>query len=231
MPLNSTGTYFGAALLIGSGVGLLYLILRRHSPPRPEGALEWIGATLALSVVLMGGGIAALTLAGSSNGEEKSPSVTGTEAPRLRFRLADSNEPKTLRDYRGQVVLLNLWATWCPPCLDELPQLNRLQKTHGSQGLVVVTISDERRSTIRRFEREKLQLNTVSGYLPQDRSWPAPYNRVRQSRPYSFVIGPEGIIRDFWSGAGDYSTFVEAVRPYLVNPVSSDKPSPRKDAQ
>ena len=231
MPLNSTGTFFGVALLMGSGVGLLYLIVRRRSTPRPEGVLEWTGATLALFAVLMGGGIAALTLAESSTGEEKAPSVTGTEAPGLRFRLLDNNEPKTLRDYRGQVVLLNLWATWCPPCLDELPQLNRLQKTYESEGLIVITISDERRSTIRRFEREKLELQTVSGYLPQDRSWPAPYNRVQQSRPYSFVIGPEGIIRDFWAGAGNYSTFVEAVRPYLSNAVSSDKPSLRKDVQ
>lgn len=49
-----------------------------------------------------------------------------------------------LSDYRGKWVLVNFWATWCPPCLAELPELNRLQKTH--QDMVVIGIAMDYRS-------------------------------------------------------------------------------------
>lgn len=55
-------------------------------------------------------------------------SVIGKLAPELGFRMVDSNEKRTLANFKGKVVLLNLWATSCPPCLEELPELNRLQE-------------------------------------------------------------------------------------------------------
>ena len=78
--------------------------------------------------------------------------VFGELAPTLRFRLVETNQEKRLGDYKGKVVILNLWPTWCPPCLEELPELNRLQEKYRSDGLVVVTISDERREPLQRFE-------------------------------------------------------------------------------
>ena len=49
-----------------------------------------------------------------------------------------------LSDYRGQVVLLNVWATWCAPCLKEMPSLSRLQEMRGSEDFQVVTVSLDR---------------------------------------------------------------------------------------
>lgn len=202
---------------MGGGIGIIYLILRGRPSRQPQGALEWTGVVLSLLVVLTAGGLSLLTLtgeAGASFGSQKK-TVIGELAPALRFRIVNSDQEKALSDYRGRVVILNLWATWCPPCLDELPELNRLQEVYGANGLVVVTISDERRETIQRFEREELQLETVSGYLPQDREWPSPYDRVLESRPMSFVIDREGIIQNMWSGTEDFTAFERAVAPYL----------------
>ena len=50
----------------------------------------------------------------------------------------------TLRDYRGKYVLLNVWATWCPPCVAEMPSLNELAKLRGGEAFEVVTISMDR---------------------------------------------------------------------------------------
>lgn len=215
MTFSPFTTVLVSALLVGGGAAVMYLTLRSSPLARPQSALEWAGVTGSLLAILMGGGLGLLTLTEkvSSGGEEKT--VIGKPAPRLRFRLVDSNEPRTLRDYQGKVVVLNLWATWCPPCLDELPELNRLQETYGPKGVVVVTISDERRNTIQRFERVQLPLKTVSGYLPPDRKWPSPYDRVLQSRPTSFVIDRKGIIQNTWSGAEDFATFKRVVAPYL----------------
>jgi thiol-disulfide isomerase/thioredoxin len=215
--LSLTGMYVLAALLIGVGLGMSYFIVRSGSSRRPEGGLEWSVLVLSFLVALMGAGFITLTLTGevTSSPSHEGRTVVGEPAPTLRFRLVETNQEKRLNDYKGKVVILNLWATWCPPCLEELPELNRLQEKYRSDGLVVVTISDERRETLQRFEREKVNLQTVSGYLPPDQSWPAPYDKVRSSRPMSFIIDRNGRIQNLWRGAADFSQFERAVTPYL----------------
>jgi len=63
--------------------------------------------------------------------------------PEVRFQDANGTE-KTLADWRGKVVLVNLWATWCAPCRKEMPALDRLQKELGSSKFEVVAISIDR---------------------------------------------------------------------------------------
>lgn len=63
--------------------------------------------------------------------------------PEIKFQDADGQE-RTLADWRGKVVLLNLWATWCLPCRKEMPALDRLQSTLGSDQFQVVAISVDR---------------------------------------------------------------------------------------
>jgi peroxiredoxin len=64
----------------------------------------------------------------------------------------------TLRGMRGKVVLVNFWATWCPPCGKEMPDLDALYKRFKGQGFVVLAISDEQAGTVRSFiEKHKVQ--------------------------------------------------------------------------
>jgi thiol-disulfide isomerase/thioredoxin len=64
-------------------------------------------------------------------------------APELAFEDAAGN-PLTLEDFRGKVVVLNLWATWCGPCRKEMPSLDRLQAKFGGDGVVVLPLSLDR---------------------------------------------------------------------------------------
>lgn len=59
-----------------------------------------------------------------------------------------------LRDLRGKVVLVNFWATWCPPCRKEMPDLEKLYSRFKNQGLVVLAISDEETAKVSAFEKE-----------------------------------------------------------------------------
>lgn len=61
--------------------------------------------------------------------------------PSLAFVSAQSGETTTLQDYRGKIIVVNAWATWCPPCVAEMPSLNRLQEQRGGEDFQVVTIS------------------------------------------------------------------------------------------
>jgi thiol-disulfide isomerase/thioredoxin len=110
------------------------------------------------------------------------PTVAGPDRPTaeelaapaesFEYWLVGDDSKHSLEQHRGQVVLLNLWATWCAPCLAEMPDLSRLQDQYGEQGLVVIKLSNEGVSTLRSFaEREPLAAATAylahPGRVPQ----------------------------------------------------------------
>jgi len=79
----------------------------------------------------------------------KGSAAPGFDLPSLDGKAVD------LASYRGKVVVLNFWATWCPPCVAEMPSLERLHRTLGPEGLAVVTIStDEDEAALRAFVKE-----------------------------------------------------------------------------
>jgi peroxiredoxin len=70
----------------------------------------------------------------------------------LDFTLTDlDGKSWTLKDLQGKVVLVNFWATWCPPCRKEMPDLESLYQRFASQGLVVLAISDEDAAKVKPF--------------------------------------------------------------------------------
>ncbi len=81
-------------------------------------------------------------------------SIAGKKAPDFALTLAE--KPMHLSDLRGKVVVLNFWATWCPPCVEETPALNRLQQRIASRGGLVLGVSvDEDQSAYERFLKQQ----------------------------------------------------------------------------
>lgn len=70
-------------------------------------------------------------------------SKAGTAAPGTVFTGPDGSE-KTLTDFKGRLVLVNLWATWCAPCVTEMPSLDRLQAKLGGTDFTVLALSEDR---------------------------------------------------------------------------------------
>ena len=207
--------YTLSGALVAAGLLFLVVLLRSSPTPWPQGAVAWIGLVLSAGVVLGGiglGGLVYLNQTGYDLGG--SGRSIGHAAPELEFRLLENNEPHALSQYRGRVVLLNLWATWCAPCLEEIPELNRFQAAYADRGVTVVTISDESPEVLQDFDQE-YPLKTVNGYLPSGAAWPWPYERVEGARPTTFIIDRDGIIRASWPGISDFEGFAAAVAPYL----------------
>ena len=134
--------------------------------------------------------------------------VVGEKAPELAFQRVADDSPQRLGDLKGNVVLVNLWATWCPPCRKEMPELNRLQKEYGGKGLVVVTVSDEERDQLRKFAAEH-PFTTVNAYAA-DLGW-----LNVPGRPLSVVIDREGVVREVIIGSRGYGEFEAMVQRYL----------------
>ena len=122
-----------------------------------------------------------------------------TAAPRGAWTQLDGRRA-ALEDYRGQVVVLDFWATYCPPCREEIPHLVELQKRFGPQGLKVVGLNvggEEDRPKIPEFvklyriqyELADPEDETVSSFLADDDSIPQTFVIDRQGRLVTHVVG------------------------------------------
>jgi peroxiredoxin len=116
---------------------------------------------------------------------------TGGPPPMLELKDLDGRLHR-LSDYRGRVVLINFWATWCAPCRDEMPSIQELKRKLSGRPFVVLAVNlDEPESRIRNFLTQVKVDFTV--LLDPDRQ----VAKAWQARvlPASFVIGPDGRIR------------------------------------
>ncbi|MFZ0743022.1 MAG: TlpA disulfide reductase family protein [Terracidiphilus sp.] len=124
------------------------------------------------------------------------------------FTVADGTNTVHLASYRGQVVLLNFWASWCAPCVEELPSL--LQLHHDDPNLVVLAVSiDEDPDAYSNFIRRRhVDLITV-----RDPSQSAASLFHTDMWPETYVIDRKGVIRRKFIGATDWSD--PEIREYL----------------
>jgi len=118
----------------------------------------------------------------------------GKETPDVVLRDLEGKS-LALSDLRGRRLVLDFWATWCPPCRKEIPHFVKLSDTYDASELVIIGISSEDEATIRSF-REKWAINYP---LASARNLPSPYGDVR-SIPTTFFIDRKGVIRDVLVG-------------------------------
>jgi thiol-disulfide isomerase/thioredoxin len=133
----------------------------------------------------------------------------GEQVQDFRFRLVSDDSEHQLAEFRGKVVLVNLWATWCPPCRAELPVLNRLQAAYRARGVVVLTLSDEPGVEIREFVA-KHSPDAVNGYM-EGFGW----LEIESFRPFTLVVDRNGVLRDYFFGSQEFVTFEGKIRKYL----------------
>lgn len=140
----------------------------------------------------------------------------GSPAPDFNAEQIPTGDSVTLRDYRGDVVLLNLWATWCAPCLREMPAMERLYQKLGPEGLSVVAVSVDAtdNGSIQAFANE---LNLTFDIL-YDRSHQIERTYQVMALPQSFVIDRNGVIvwREFGAAAWDEESYLARFRDLLA---------------
>jgi peroxiredoxin len=131
------------------------------------------------------------------------PPRVGKAAP--DFTLADLNDKEIrLADFRGKVVFLNFWATWCKPCKEEMPSMEVLHKNFEKDGLVVLAVSIDRVTTKRDIPPFIKSMNLSFPVLVD--SWgktDMPYKRM--GVPETFIIDQQGVIREIVIGPRDWT--------------------------
>ena len=119
--------------------------------------------------------------------------------------MLGENRYKSLADYKGRVLLVNIWATWCPPCVAEMPSIERLYKEYGDKGLKVIAVSidaEVSEDSIRAFARNR----GVTFEVLHDSTHAIERAFQTTGYPETFIVGPEGRIRKKAIGAEDWDS-------------------------
>ncbi len=161
---------------------------------------QWIIVGVIVAVLA-----AALAL-GLKLAPEIFPVEVGSSAPAFTATDLKTGRPATLADFKGEVVLLNIWATWCEPCKIEMPSLEQLEKDVGPQGLKIVAVSIDEGGpdVVRQFARDY----GLTFRILHDQS--GRIQRIYQTTgvPESFVINRQGTIVKKVIGAADWDATV-----------------------
>jgi len=128
------------------------------------------------------------------------PPRIGTAAP--DFTVQDADRKITLSEFRGQVVVLNFWATWCGPCVEEMPSLVQLQQRFKGKGLTVIGVSiDVDGDAYRKFLKDyKVDFLTVRD---PDQKTSNLYGSFKW--PETYIIDRNGIVRRKFIGPVEWS--------------------------
>ncbi len=141
-----------------------------------------------LSAVALMGAAGLLLLFAMPSYRQGEPSIAGQMAPDFSFTL--DGKPARLSDLRGKVVVLNFWATYCPPCVEEMPSLNRLHAQISPQGGLVLGVSvDVDEDAYNRFLAEQVRFPS---FRDPDQTINATYGSFMF--PETYIIGRDGRI-------------------------------------
>lgn len=139
---------------------------------------------------------------------------TGSRAPEINLESLDGDQIR-MRGLRGKVVIVDFWASWCAPCREEMPVLNRLYETYKDQGLVVIGVSqDERTRDARGFLRRTPAAFPI--VIDSEHAVAGRYSPPRM--PTSYIIDRRGVVRHVHEGfrSGDERTIERQVRALLT---------------
>ena len=186
----------------------------RYAAPEGASDLEGLAASLnrcpdtkptfsavslaALGAILVTVGLLSALIGCYSGGR---PTRIGSNAP--DFTVQDSDHTVTLSQFRGQVVVLNFWGTFCPPCIEETPSLVQMQKRLKSKGVVVLAVSiDSDDAAYHKFLKDyHINLITVRDGAQKSSSLYGTFGW-----PETYVIDRNGMTRRKFIGAVDWSS-------------------------
>ncbi len=167
--------------------------------------------TIIIAVLFIGGLIglvnAFLPESGASQTPEKQQSAGKT------FELKNlEGETISLEDYRGKVVLVNFWATWCPPCIKEIPDIVKLRNTYKDKNFEVIgIIVNSKEPQVKKMVQD---FNISYPVLWADTQVINDFGPIR-AIPRTFILDKEGRIVEDIEGMSHYANFEAMIKKYL----------------
>ena len=162
-----------------------------------------------VGLVILAGALALIWLGDS---DVPAPVGRGASAPGFRLDRLDGEGPIALSDFRGRVVLVNFWATWCKPCEDEMFSMERLYRALHPAGFELVAVSvDEDPSDVAAF-RDRMAISFPIALDPSQE-----VSRLYQTTgfPESLLVDRDGRILERYVGPRDWAIYQERIRSLI----------------
>ena len=140
------------------------------------------------------------------------------QAKTLDFSLPDmQGKMHNLSGWRNKVVVLNFWATWCPPCREEIPEFIKLQNTYGSAGVQVIGVALDNLEDVKEFYKTEGMNYPVLIGEQNAFNIMADFGETTGSLPYTVVLNTDGKIVAHKLGALDLPRMEALIKPHLGN--------------
>lgn len=144
------------------------------------------------------------------------------EGPAPEFSLPDlQGQARQLSEWRGKLILVNFWATWCPPCREEIPLFIELQREAGARGFQIVGIAIDDPAAVAEYSRE-MGINYPVLLAGDDLDLLGRYGNRTASLPYTVLIGPDGLPLARKLGAYRAEELRQLLDPHLA-PIDAKK--------
>ena len=188
----------------------------RHSANTAERRVNSVSTGTRAALCTLAIGMALMTVVSLANGADNAGKVPADSLTKVApdFALTNlSGQTVRLSDFKGKIVLLDFWATWCPPCRMEIPDFIQLQKQYAGKGFTVlgIALDDEGAAVVKPFA-QKLGVNypLVIG----NTRVAARYGGI-QALPTAFLIGRDEKILNSFVGARDKSEWEQTIQSVL----------------
>ena len=165
--------------------------------------LFFTGAMIVVAAVAASAGVLAwralnpppVALAVSPSPLAPEPAALKVGDRRPDFTLADTEDlPRSISEWDGKLLLINFWATWCPPCLEEIPVFMRLQEEYAARGVQFLGVALDAVQNVRRFMAEQ-RMNYPSLHGERDAiALSKRYGNRFGALPYTVLVAPDGTV-------------------------------------
>jgi len=232
--------FLSSFLVVGALLGLLGLILGVAHVLRRQGrnGMAWTGVVLSVFSIVIGAGFGVIyfkainspevkkmfeaATSGVGASEDEFKNWKGVAAPDFSVTTLDGKAIK-LSELKGKRVVVDFWATWCPPCVMEIPHFIKLSADSPADELVIVGISSEDVATLKSFVKKK----GMNYPIASADDLPAPYDEV-SSIPTTFFIDRKGVIQEVLTGYHDFEKLKE--HALAADFEGEPKPAPTEDS-
>ena len=142
--------------------------------------------------------------------------IVGNNAPNFSLNQVDG-KIMTLTDYKGKLVILNFWASWCPPCRAEIPAFVNAQEKYRDKGVAFLGIAIEDKADVETFLKE-VSINYPTSYGVEEAfKVSAAYGNPDGALPYTLVIGPKQKILESHNGQVTEAMLDQFINKHLIN--------------
>jgi peroxiredoxin len=137
-----------------------------------------------------------------------------TEVGNLVFTRIDTGAKDSLVSYKGKVVVISLWQSYCKPCITEMPALQKIEKEFKDKDVVMVYISPEDADIQKKtYAEQKIEFSGIKARV-SDENYILPFQYM--SNPTGFIIDRSGVIRETWIQAQSYESLKDRIQGVLM---------------